>query len=100
MSLFHRISNLFSRSKVDREIDAELRSHIEMRIEDNLASGMSPEEACRDARLRFGNPAVMKEQTADADIALAFESIWADVRYGLRQLRRAPAFTAVALITL
>ena len=47
MSLFRRISNLFSRSSVDREIDAELRSHIEMRVEDNLAIGMTPAEARR-----------------------------------------------------
>ena len=55
MSLFGRISNLFSRLSLDREIDAELRSHIEMRVEDNEAAGMAPGEARRDAMLRFGN---------------------------------------------
>ena len=60
MSLFRRISNLFSRSMVEREIDAEVQSHIEMRTADNIASGMSPEEAGRDALLKFGNPTVMK----------------------------------------
>ncbi len=63
MSLFRRITNLFSRSRVDQEIEAELRTHIEMRIEDNLAAGMSPEKARRDALLRFGNPTTGKEQT-------------------------------------
>ena len=56
MSLLRRLSNLFARSRVDREISAELKSHIEMRIEDSIAEGMSPEDAHRDAVLRFGNP--------------------------------------------
>ena len=60
MSRLRRISNLFSRSKVDGEIDAELKAHIEMRTEDNIASGMSPAEAHRDAMLRFGNPLQQK----------------------------------------
>jgi hypothetical protein len=57
--IFRRIWNLTSRSQVEREIEAELRSHIEMRTEDNMATGMSREEAERDARLRFGNPVAM-----------------------------------------
>jgi hypothetical protein len=74
MSLFRRISNLFAHSKVRREIDAELKSHIEMRMEDNIASGMSPEEAQRDALLRFGNPTVIKERALAADAALVLDS--------------------------
>jgi len=100
MSLFHRISNLFSHSKMDREIDAELRSHIEMRMEDNIANGMSPEEARRDAMLRFGNPTVMKERTTGADAALVLESISRDIRYALRQLFRSPGFALTAILTL
>jgi macrolide transport system ATP-binding/permease protein len=55
VSTLNRIANLFRRGKIDREIDAELRSHIEMRIEDNIAAGMSATEARHDALLRFGN---------------------------------------------
>jgi len=55
MSIFRRIANLFSRDQVQRAIDSELRSHIEMRIEDNIAAGMSPQRARSDALLRFGN---------------------------------------------
>jgi hypothetical protein len=62
MSILRRISNLFSRPKLQQEIDAELRSHIDMRIEDNIAAGMSPGEARRDALQRFGNPTSINER--------------------------------------
>ncbi len=100
MALFRRIRNLLSRPWVEQEISAELKSHLEMRIEDNIAAGMSPTDARRDALLRFGNPAVMKEQVAGADIALGLSSIWADIRFALRQLRRSPGFTATSILTL
>jgi len=100
MPLLRRIANLFSRSRVDREIEAELAAHIDLRIEDNLAAGMSPEEARRDALLRFGNPTVTRERVASADLALSLESIWSDLRYASRQLRRSPGFTLTAVLTL
>ena len=99
MSLFRRISNLFSRSKVDREIEAELKSHIEMRIEDSIAEGMSPEEARRDAVLRFGNPTATKERVMAADAALTLESIGMDVRFALRRLTKSPGFAVTAILT-
>ncbi len=54
MSILRRISNLFARPKLQQEIDAEFRSHIEMRIEDNIAAGMSPGEQLFVGRSRFG----------------------------------------------
>jgi predicted permease len=100
MALFRRFTNLLSRKQIDEEIDAELRTHIELRIADNIASGMSPEQARRDALLRFGNPTSTRERVAHADAPLTLASVWADVRYGIRQLLRSPGFTSVALITL
>jgi hypothetical protein len=100
MSLFRRVSNLFSRAHVEQEIDAELRSHIEMRTADNIAAGMLPEEARRDAMIRFGNPSVMKERVAEMDAALSLNNIWADVEFSLRQLRKNPGFTIAAILTL
>ena len=99
MSIFRRISNLFSRSKADREVDAEIASHIEMRTADNIAAGMSPEEARRDALLRFGNPAVMKERVAAADAALVLERISSDLLYAVRQLVKNPAFFVGIVLT-
>jgi predicted permease len=100
MALFRRIGNLFRRAHVDREISAELEAHIALRTEENIAAGMTPEAARRDALLRFGNPVVIKEKSAGADAALGLDSIWRDVRYALRQLRRAPGFAFTAILTL
>jgi predicted permease len=100
MSIFRRIANSFRRSEVEQEIDRELRSHLEMRIADNVAAGMSPEQARRDALIRFGNRTVIRERVTAADAQLTFDALWREVRYAARQLRRSPTFTMTALITL
>jgi macrolide transport system ATP-binding/permease protein len=100
MSLGRRIGNLFSRSKVDRQIDAELKAHIEMRIEDNLAEGMSAEQARRDALIRFGSPTATKERVTSMDAALVLDSIWSDIRFSCRQLIRDPGFAVTAILVL
>lgn len=100
MAIASRIANLFRRSQVDREIDAELRAHIALRIDDNVAAGMAPEEARRDALLRFGNAVALRERTAGEDAALALESLARDLRFALRQLRMSPGFAATAIVIL
>lgn len=100
MSLCSRVINLFRRSRVDREIEDELRAHIEMRTEDNIRAGMSPEAARRDALLRFGNRTVMREHAIASDAALAPERLWTDLRYAFRQMRKFPVFAVTAALTL
>jgi predicted permease len=70
-----------------------------MRIEDSVASGMSPDVARRDALLRFGNPTVTKEQVIAVDAALTLESVGMDLRYAFRRLAKSPGFTVTAVLT-
>jgi len=100
MSLLRRTRNKISRTKLEQEIDAEIQSHVEMRIADNLASGMSPEAARRDALVRFGNRTAMRERVTEEDSGMVWDSLARDLIYAARQLRRTPAFTVTALITL
>jgi predicted permease len=100
MSLFRRIWALTNRAKLDREIESELREHLQMRIDANLAKGMTPEQAAREARLRFGNPAVIKERVDAEDAALGLDNFFRDIRYAVRGFARSPVFTAVAILTL
>ncbi len=95
-----RVGNLWRRQQVEADIQAELESHIEMATEDGVRAGLSEQDARREARLRFGNPALVHERVADADIDLSLSGIYADVLYSLRQLRRAPSFSLTAILTL
>src|SRR5437016_11766803 len=100
MLILRRILNAFSRSKLEQDIDAEIRSHVEMRIADNIAAGMPPEEARRDALIRFGNRTLMRERVTAVDAEMTFDAVGRELRYAGRQLRRSPAFTFTALLTL
>lgn len=100
MSVLRRFTNLFRRSAIDRDIADELQSHINLRIEANLAAGLSPEEARRDALLRFGNPTSTRERVAASDATLGLAGLSRDIRYAFRQIRRSPGFALTAIVTL
>jgi predicted permease len=100
MSLKSRVRSLFHKDELDRRLEEELRSHVEMRAEDNMAAGMNPEEARYQARRRFGNTALVKEDTRAMDIVGWLDTLARDLRIGLRQLGRSPGFTVVAILTL
>lgn len=100
MAIFRKILSLGRRGRTAREIDAELREHMAMCIDDNLAQGMSHEEAERGARRRFGNPVVMRERVSAEDIALGLENLWHDLRSALRVFVKSPGFSFIVVATL
>lgn len=100
MGLFRRILTLGRRNRVEREIEAELLEHMQMCIDDQIAAGMSPKEAQREARLRLGNPAVMRERISAEDTALGLDSVLRDMRLAVRGFRQNPGFTMVAILSL
>ena len=100
MAPLRRFINLFRRSRLEREIAAELQAHIDLRTDDNMARGMSHREARREAILRFGNPTATRERVTAADAHLKLENLLRDLRYAARQLRRSPGFALTAILTL
>src|SRR3984957_16028960 len=100
MSIFRRIKNKLTRSQHQQDVNAEFQSHIEMRIADAVAAGTPPEEARRDALIRFGNQGVVRERVTEADAGMFWNSQVRDLLFAARQLRRTPAFTFTALVTL
>jgi putative ABC transport system permease protein len=95
-----RLRALLFRSREEAEMEEELRFHLEMETEKNVRAGMSPEEARRRAHLAFGGTEKVKEEVRDARGAPALEVLAQDLRFALRSLRRAPAFTATAILIL
>ncbi|HET7221328.1 MAG TPA: ABC transporter permease, partial [Vicinamibacterales bacterium] len=96
----HGLRALFRGDEVDRELDDEVRHYIEEATAANIRAGMTRDAAARAARLSFGAVEAAKEGVRGSGWEAAVETLWRDVRYALRGLRRNPGFTAVAAGTL
>src|ERR1051325_862662 len=95
-----RLRALFLKRKLEDELAEAIRSHLEMQIEDHVRQGMSPEEARYLALRKFGGMEQMKEIHRDRRSLPQVETLFRDLRYGFRMLRRSPGVTTVAVLSL
>lgn len=94
------LRNLLRKQDVESQLDAELRAYVDIAADDKTAAGMPSQEARRIALAEAGGIEQLKQSVRDRRSGISIELLWQDVRYGLRQLRRNPAFTLTVVITL
>jgi putative ABC transport system permease protein len=92
--------NLFRKSRVERDLDQEVRSYADMLVDEKLRSGAQPEAARREALMELGGVEQVKEQVRESKAGMSVESLAYDLRHGVRLLIKSPAFTLVATLSL
>jgi hypothetical protein len=100
MALLSRLLNHLRSNRLSRDIEREMRFHLDERADDLIAAGMRPADARYEARRRFGNVGLESERTRERDIFVWLDILMRDLRYATRTLRSAPAFTMVAILSL
>ena len=92
--------NLFNKARLDQELDEEIRAYAEMLTEEKIGQGMGADEARRTALIEVGGIEQVKEEVREVRAGAVMETLWQDLRYGLRVLLKQKAFTVVAVVTL
>src|SRR3954471_7598864 len=94
------LRQLFTRHRRYDELSESMREHLEEKIADLIDTGMTPEHAERAARIEFGNPALIAERSREVWQWPTAETLWADMKFAARQMRKSPGFTITCLLTL
>src|SRR5580704_14793351 len=96
----HWLHRLFRKQQAEKQLDAELRDHLDRQISDYIATGTLPEEARRRAHLDFGGLESIKQQTRESRRGNLLETLFLDLRYAIRNLRKDRRFAMVAIFAL